>query len=296
MYANTLLDNNSCALLGNASVCLAPNSTNCCALSKIFSELGFEKIIFKTKKATANYYEQGKEFEVFAKLDGHDVEIGDGGLYSSASRANYGITSPVFNVGFGVERIAMLMKNISDIRVLVYPQFYTSSFFNDKQIADSIAIKKQPKTKQGKEIAKKISAGILKYKDEIGPKKFLVHEDKNIKIFVSEPETNKKLLGPAGLNTVYVFDGNILGINKKDAKFQEAIKKGVKTYTYIEAISNLFATLAEEKKFGLHTIKMADTLPSINLEIKKTIENFITSQDKRIDVRGPVFIDIEITK
>jgi O-phosphoseryl-tRNA(Cys) synthetase len=41
---------------------------------------------------------------------------------------------------------------------------------------------------------------------------------------------------------------------------------------------------------------MADTLPSINLELKRTVENFITSQNKKIDVRGPIFIDIKIEK
>jgi O-phosphoseryl-tRNA(Cys) synthetase len=74
----------------------------------------------------------------------------------------------------------------------VYPQFYTSSSFSDKQIADSIAIKQQPKTKLGKEIAKKIETGILKYKDEIGVKKFLTYEDKNMKVFVSEYSWGKR--------------------------------------------------------------------------------------------------------
>ena len=117
-----------------------------------------------------------------------------------------------------------------------------------------------------------------------------------MKVFISEPEANKKLLGPAGLNTIYVYEGNILGIDEKNKKFNEVLKKGIRVYGNIEAISNLFACLAEERAFGRHTVKIADTLPSINLELEKVIEEFITSQNKKIDIRGPIFIDIEIEK
>ena len=263
---------------------------------KILSQLGFKKIIFETKIATSNYYKQGTEFEIFVKERGEKIEIGNGGFYSDFSLENYNIPSPVFNIGFGVERIAMLQKNIADIRKLVYPQFHTPAFFSDKEIANSIKFKKQPKTKKGKELAKKIEKAILKYKDEIGPQKFLIHKDKNIKVFISEPEADKKLLGPAGLNNVYIYQGNILGINKTNKKFEEVIKKGIKVCSYPEAISNFFAYLVEKKSFGRYTVKMADTLPSINLELDKSVEKFITSQNKKIDVRGPIFIDIEIEK
>lgn len=263
---------------------------------KILSRLGFKKIIFKTKTATSNYYAPGTEFEVFAKQKGKSIEIGDGGLYSPVSLANYDIPYPVFNVGFGVERIAMLTKNIADIRLLVYPQFYAPLFFTDKEIANSIKLKRQPETKWGKGLAKKIAAAILEYKNEIGPKKFLIYKGQGIKLFISEPEDNKKLLGPAGLNAIHVYNGNILGINEKDKRFNEVIKKGTRVYSYIEAISNLFAYFAEKKFFGRHTIKTADTLPSINLGLEKIIEKFITSKNKNIDVGGPIFVDIEIEK
>ncbi|MCK4453755.1 O-phosphoserine--tRNA ligase [Candidatus Parcubacteria bacterium] len=263
---------------------------------KILSKMGFPKVIFETKTATSNYYAPETEFEVFVKQKDKNIEVGDGGLYSPISLSNYNIPYPVFNVGFGVERLAMLKKNITDIRKLVYPQFYASSVFNDKEIASHIKLKKQPKTKIGKVLKKKIEKAILKYKDEIGPQKFLIYKDQDVKIFISEPETNKKLLGPAGLNTVYVYQGNILGINKNDKKFQKEVQKGIKVYSYIEAISNLFAWLAEKKSFGRHTIKIADTLPSINLELEKVMEKFITSKNKKIDVRGPIFVDMEIEK
>ncbi|MFC1663649.1 O-phosphoserine--tRNA ligase [Patescibacteria group bacterium] len=265
-------------------------------VKKILSKLGFKKATFKTKSATSNYYAPGTEFEVFIKKDGKDIEIADGGIYSSESLLNYHIPYSVFNVGFGIERIAMLIKDVSDIRQLVYPQFYTSVFFSDKEIAKSIKLKEEPKTKLGKELAKKIKAGILKYQNEIGPKKFLIYKGNGVKVFISEPEDNKKLLGPAGLNVVYVHDGNILGISKKDEKSAKIVKEGIKTYSYLEAISNLFASLVEKKSFGRHTVKIADTLPSINLKIDKAIEKFITSKNKQIHVIGPIFVDLEIEK
>jgi len=263
---------------------------------KILSKLGFKKVIFETKAATSNYYAPRTEFEVFVKQNGKKIEVGDGGLYSKVGLANYDIPYPVFNIGFGVERVVMLRKNIADIRLLVYPQFYAPLFFTDKEIANSIELKVKPKTKWGKGLIKKIKAGILKYKNEIGPKKFLIYKGRGIKVFVSEPEANKKLLGPAGLNVIYVYDGNILGINERDKKFKEVVKRGIKVFSYIEAISNLFASLAENKSFGRYTIRISDTLPSINLELDKIIEQFITSKNKKIDVRGPIFIDIQIEK
>jgi len=263
---------------------------------KILTDFGFEKVKFQTKTATSNYYTQGTEFEIFVKLNGKDIEIGDGGLYSRESCANYNISYPVFNVGFGVERIVMITNNIKDIRALVYPQFYSQTFFSDQDIAEGLSFKQRPKTQQGKTLAKKITTTILKHKDDLGIKKILVHKGQEFKIFISEPEEGKKLLGPAGLNVVYIYSGNILGINEQDQKFAEVVKKGIRVCSYIDALSNLFARFAEEKLFGRHTIKMADTLPSINLTLKKELEHFIVGQQKKIDVRGPIFLDCEIIK
>ena len=265
-------------------------------VKRILSGLGFKKVILKTKSATSNYYSPGTEFEVFIEYKGKNIEIGDGGIYSSVSLANYNIPYPVFNVGFGVERIAMVMNDITDIRQLVYPQFYAKIFFSDKEIAKSIGFKEQPKTKWGKNLAQKIATNILKYKDEIGPKKFLIYKSQGVRVFVTEPEANKKLLGPAGLNVVYVYNGNILGVKEDDKQFSEIVRKGIRVYSYVEALSNLFASFAERKYFGKHTVRIADTLPSINLKLKMIVEKFITSENKKIDIRGPIFIDVEINK
>ena len=261
---------------------------------KILSKIGFKKITFTIKKATSKYYAPDTEFEIFVDHNGKKIEIGDGGLYSPVSLAKYDIRYPVFNVGFGVERILMLMKDIEDIRVLIYPQFYAPRSFSDEEIAQNIRFDEKPKTVWGQELAQTIAEAILKYKDEIGPKKIQVYKGEERVVYLSEPEANRKLLGPAGLNVVYVYDGNIMGINPTDSRFEKIVQNGVRVCDYIQAISNRFAATAENKNYGKYTLKMVDTLPSLNLTIDKAIWKFITSQSKRIDVKGAIFVDMEI--
>ena len=53
----------------------------------------------------------------------NQVKIRDQGLYSPVALANYGIEYPVFNVGFGVERIAMILHDETDVRKISYHSF-----------------------------------------------------------------------------------------------------------------------------------------------------------------------------
>lgn len=81
---------------------------------------------FKTKQkvTTSKYYAPGYDWEVYAKHNGKEFEIANLGLYSPVSLANYKIRYPVMNLGFGIERIAMILTDAKDIRKLVYPQYY----------------------------------------------------------------------------------------------------------------------------------------------------------------------------
>ena len=78
------------------------------------------------KKATSKYYAPQTEFEIFIQHPKTNewIEIGDGGFYSPVSLAQYNIEYPIFNVGFGIERICMILTEVEDIRKLVYPYFY----------------------------------------------------------------------------------------------------------------------------------------------------------------------------
>lgn len=87
---------------------------------KIMKEFGFNKVQIVPKKTTSKYYAPGMDLEVFVNFNGQDLEIANLGFYSPVSLANYKIWYPVLNLGFGVERMAMILTGKKDIRDLVY--------------------------------------------------------------------------------------------------------------------------------------------------------------------------------
>lgn len=258
---------------------------------KFFRKLGFEEVKFKVKPNQPAYYASGTNYEVFIKHPKIGwIEVSEIGMYSPIALANYKIKYPVFNSGPGLGRIVMALEGISDIRELYYQG---QKDFSDKEIAKAIRIDKKPKTAEGKEIAKILEKGILEHKDDLGLAKNKVYE-KKLKIYVSEPEQEKKLLGPGGLNEIYVYQGNILAIKPEDDKFKEILEKGVRVCSVLEAISNLFAYEAEKGKKGHFTVKYADTLPSINLKIEKEAANYLANNKKEVKIKAPIFLDIDI--
>jgi O-phosphoseryl-tRNA(Cys) synthetase len=196
----------------------------------------------------------------------------------------------VFNSGPGLGRIVMAMENINDIRDLYYSK---DTEFSDKQIATGIKIDKKPKTLEGKNLVKIIEKGIIENRNLVGKIRKKIYS-KEIKVYVSEPEEGKKLLGPGGLNEVYVYKGEILGVKPDDKRFEEILKKGVKVCSFLEAISNYFAYQIEKGKRGRLTIKYADTLPSINLKMKKEVSKYLLQNKKEIKINAPIFVDVEI--
>ena len=116
--------------------------------SEICEQIGFKSNKVEIKKATSKYYAPQTEFEIFVEHPKTKewIEIGDGGFYSPVSLAQYNIEHPVFNIGFGVERICMIKTEIEDIRKLVYPYFYEEISFTDEEIAKGIKYKHFPST------------------------------------------------------------------------------------------------------------------------------------------------------
>jgi O-phosphoseryl-tRNA synthetase len=100
-------------------------------------QYGFSDIKFETKVATSKYYAPGQEQEVFVNHKGTWLEIADIGMYSPVALANFDIKYPVFNAGFGIERVGMLLYEIDDVRKLAYPQFSVADY-PDEEIAKSI--------------------------------------------------------------------------------------------------------------------------------------------------------------
>ncbi len=260
---------------------------------KILKKLGFKGIKFRKKPNEPAYYAKNTNLEVFVKFKDEEIEVAEMGMYSPISLANYKIKYPVFNIGLGLGRIVMAREGIDDIRELYYPEEYSEAEYSNKEIAEGIEFIKKPTTKEGKKLVNIIKKGILDNQDLIGETKKEIYSNK-VKLSVIEPEEGKKLLGPGGLNELYVYEGNILAIKPGEKKFEKIEKEGIRVCSFIDAISNYFAWLVDQKKKGKYTIKYSETLPSINLKIRKEIENYITSKNKKIKINAPIFLDFEI--
>jgi len=274
----------------------------------LLEPLGFRKLRFVKKKVTSKYYAPGMEYEGFVYNSSSKkwVEIVDYGIYSPIALARYGLKHPVLNVGLGVERLAMILYNESDVRRLVYPQFYKELVLTDQEIARAIRFKNEPVTKEGKEIREKIISEALKHRDAIGPCEFLIYEgeflDKKVRVYIYENEKEATLLGAAAENCIFVYNGNIIGAplrGMEDAPLiKEAREKGFcANIRYIDGVASLAAAKIEEAlKKGLKTVnfrvRMVRRLSDINLEVSEIARRFITNRKKKINVSGPIFLGV----
>lgn len=267
--------------------------------SQISKDIGFENVKTEIKKATSKYYAPQTEFEIFVEHPKTKewIEIGDGGFYSPVSLAQYDLPHPVFNIGFGVERICMIRTEIEDIRKLVYPYFYEDISFSDKEIANSIRYKYVPLTEKGIEIKNTIIRTAMEHKDDPSPTEIVAWEGeikgKPIKVTLWEEDEGVKLLGPACLNKVWVKDGEIMGLPP-----QKELEGGIDTgKTYLEGVAsemayNIEILLDQNKASYDHHVKMCYRASKVNLEVDDIVQEFIHSKQKKIDIRGPVFLAV----
>ena len=274
----------------------------------VLAKLGFEDINFVRKKTTSKYYAPQTEFEVFVKHSktGEYIEIGDAGFYSPVALSNYDIPHPVFNLGIGLERLLMIRTGETDIRALVYPYLYKTVIFSDKELAAMIKIESEPSTDVGKKIAAAITKTAKQHADEPSPCEFKAYEgrllNKRIVVKVVEPESNTKLIGPAGFNEIYVYDGNVVGVPPKGWEKDEFLnlvrREGIATgIIYMDAFAALAAREIEgaaqrgdkELKVRVRAVKSPS---DINIKIEDAAQRYITSNKKSIDFRGPVFTTV----
>jgi len=253
----------------------------------IIQQYGFSDIKFETKIATSKYYAPGQEQEVFVNHKGTWLEIADIGMYSPVALANFDIKYPVFNAGFGIERLGMLIYEIDDVRRLAYPQFSVTEY-SDEEIAKSITYIANPKTVRGQKIARAIEETARRHKDEIAPCEFLAWKDKSIEVKVVEKEAGKRLIGPAGFNEICVANGTI---------YSDVVPSGLHTgINYMHAIA-MGAAAAIESPHAIrdltYQVKGIRHLSDLNLQIPKAVRQHIEGQQKKIGVGGAVFVTIE---
>jgi O-phosphoseryl-tRNA synthetase len=254
----------------------------------IMQQYGFSDIKFETKIATSKYYAPGQEQEVFVKHKDTWLEIADIGMYSPVALANFDIKYPVFNAGFGIERLGMLIYEIDDVRKLAYPQFSVTEY-SDEEIAKSITYIASPQTARGQKIARAIEETARKHKDEIAPCEFLAWKDKSIEVKVVETEAGKRLIGPAGFNEICVANGTI---------YSDIVPSGIHTgINYMRAIAMGAVAAIESSHDNLtYQVKGIRHLSDLNLQIPEAVRQHIEGQQKKIGVGGAVFVAIEVKK
>lgn len=277
---------------------------------EIMKPLGFKDFEYEKKKATSTYYANDSEYEVYAKSGEKRIEIADVGMYSPIALANYEIKYPVFNAGFGVERILMIKENFTDVREVMFSQFYQPIELTDQDIAKAISINIQPKTEDGKKLSEALQKTGLKNADAVSPCSFEAYSgkfmEKTIAVNIIEKESDTKLLGPAVVNDIYVYNGGVYGIppggfkEKASDKVKEIVEKGINTkISYLHAISDYFAAGIEESvKAGKpysYQFKMAKSASDINIQIANHALQYIQSKNKELMLKGPIFTAVEMT-
>ncbi len=273
---------------------------------KVLFELEFGKPEFVKKKVTSKYYTPGTEYEVYSQIGEQQIEVANIGFYSPIALANYDIRYPVFNLGFGVERLAMLKEGASDIRTLVYGEVFAKAELTDEDIVKELILENSPTTPDGKKLAQTLIEVVIEHKDDIGPVEILAYKDKNMKVWVYNWDEAKPMLSFAAFNEIYVYEANIIGLPKELGKgrlgdLARAIKEnGINTnLVYLNNIVNGFVARLEKAVIeGKNTIderyKMAKRPGDINLFIPDFVHRYITDNNKKIEVGGPLFFGLKV--
>ncbi|KAF5423197.1 MAG: O-phosphoseryl-tRNA synthetase [Candidatus Methanomarinus sp.] len=279
----------------------------------LLSQFGFEQFSFRPDEKRSKYYIPDTQIEVFAYhpgLVGSNTKYSDGwvevatfGIYSPTALAQYGIPYPVMNLGLGVERMAMILHNSNDVRALTYPQF---PVYEDKwnlpaeELAGMITVERSPVSKVGWDIQKAIVGVCEQHGSEPSPCEFLAWSgmlnDREIEVRVVEPEENTRLCGPAAMNSILVVDGDILGL-PDSPKYEKKFNKGTRVnLRYIDAFAALCAAQIEEASKKGETsstrVRIVKVPSEVNISLDPIALRYITSLNKKIDVRGPVFTTV----
>ena len=272
----------------------------------LLSQFGFEEFRFQPDEKRSKYYVPDTQIEVYAyhpslrdsgtKYADGWIEIATFGMYSPIALAAYEIPYPVMNLGLGVERLAMILYGADDIRLLSYPQFDKLTM-TDHELASAVSVGQSPATHAGLMIGRAIVRVCEEHGSDLSPCEYLAWEGElsghQIRVMVVEPEENTKLCGPAAMNEVMIHDGSVLGV-PRTGKWAHVFEDGVPAgFRFIDAFASEAARGIEDAVRcgrGCEIRVKGVKVPSeINIEIKPHANRWITSGNKKIDIRGPVF-------
>ena len=287
----------------------------------ILNRLGFKDLEFKASDQSRNFNVTENEFGIL--LD--KIEIATCGVYSKQVLNKYGIDIPTLYINFGLEHMVMVQKGIDDIRELMYPQFYKAWKLNDREIAEALQFIIKPKTEIGKEIAKNIVKICEKNGNTPAPCEFRVWEgevstannsvpeesaksleprgDNKKRLFVKifKHDKDSKLCGPAYMNEVVVRDGDVFSLSfsglAEEKNNLETIHTNIR---YLDAFSNMVGRKIERRilknklkdklEFKVGIVK---DMEDINLQLDGGALRYVLTNNKKIDIRGPMFVNIE---
>jgi len=266
----------------------------------LLGRLGFGDLRFVTKKATSKYYAPGTEEEVFAvhpslATEEGGIEVADLGMYSPVSLSRYGIPYPVFNMGFSIGRLAMIESGEEDIRKLTYPEIYRPAHFEDEEMEGGLGPASKPVTRQGKEISSRIVEVARENADSKAPCSYDVWSGSisgaEVQVRLVEVEKGHSLVGPAAFNVIYVRDGNIVSHPPEGANGKGGI-------SYIACFADYAAAMIEGKAkdeagSGKIRVGMVRSASDIHLAIPIAIRRYVESNNRTIDIRGPMFTTVE---
>jgi len=269
----------------------------------LLSTFGYTDFRFQPDEKRSKYYMPDSQTEVYARHPVHGwVEVATFGMYSPSALAEYGIGVPVMNLGLGVERLAMIAYNANDVRQLCFPQFFPR-ITTDQEISQAVRLREEPVSPEGKMLTAAIIRVATANGAASGPCSFDVWEGTlggmAVKVSVEEPESNAKLCGPACANEIFVHDGSILGVPDAE-KWKQVRTEGISTgISYLSAVAALAAARIEEaarcRKSTVVQVKMAKLPSDINLKIDEFAMRAVTDNNKKVDVRGPVFLSVRST-
>lgn len=277
-------------------------------VTEMTRRMGFEKCTFKKKKIASRYYDPETDTEVFVKYGDQMIEIGNLGLYAPQSLKNYDIDVPVFNIGFGVERMAMILSGGSDLRALVYPQFYEEVDFADEDLAKLLRPENTPKDAALAAALPDMVAKAVESKDTVGPTEVKIYSGpiagREAEISLFNWDEGKPLLSMAALNEVVVHEGNVYGMPPDPAalgdKFENIYKDGIRSeLRFIDLIVAGFAAQVEsaiaegKESLAEERWKIAKRPQQVNLHIPDAAYDFIQRLHKNIRVGGPLFFGLK---
>jgi O-phosphoseryl-tRNA synthetase len=271
----------------------------------ICTNIGFLDARFEIKKATGKYYAPGTEFEIFVKHENYGdwLEIGDGGFYSPVSCAKYGIPYPVFNIGFGVERITMIKTGAADIRQLAYPYFYAPTSFTDKEMLPFIRIANKPSTEAGQELVSSIITIIKDHGGDPSPCEIIAGsftiDGVPIEVTLWQTEDGVKLAGKAIFNELVVKDGEITCFESSASEPPEGAEiTGIK---FVDGIANDIAWRVEQFARSDDAeltcqYKLVKKASDVNVSIDPAVMRFVTDKQRKVKINGPAFLNATAKK